>query len=205
MINIKNISKSFSGRKIFDGFSFRINPKDKVLIKGPSGIGKSTLLNIIMGFEYVDSGEIFFKDTAYSDIDINLIRSFLAWLPQNLNIIGRSKVNDYLNKLKKLSGNLNLNFTKNDILNYFSMLSLQADTLEKDLSNLSGGELQRLGLVICKLLDREIILLDEPTSALDADSTEKAINFILEMNKTIICISHNSDLDKYFNKQIILT
>jgi putative ABC transport system ATP-binding protein len=204
MIEIKNISKSFSGRKIFDNFSFDINKCDLVLIKGVSGIGKSTLFNILMGFDFIEAGEIFFNNIPYSEIEIQKVRSKTTWLPQNTNVIGQGKTIDYLLDLKKLTGNKDLKYDKEQILNYFSQLNLEHDTIEKHFSNLSGGERQRIGLIICKILNRDIILLDEPTSALDSESTQKAIEFIIKMRKTTICISHNSDMDTYFNKQIIL-
>lgn len=200
MIELKNIDKSFQDKILLNDFSYKININDKVLIKGQSGIGKSTIFNLIMGFEYPDAGDLYFYGKSYKEISIYDIRRKIAWLPQNTNIIGSGKISDFFLNLCKLHFNSHIRAERKFLEEQFQKLNLDVTILDKEFANLSGGELQRLGLIICKILDREVILLDEPTSALDKDSTLKAIEYITEMNKTIICISHNADLDLYFNK-----
>lgn len=200
MLKLININKSFQDRKVLTDFTLSVNKNDKILIKGQSGIGKSTIFNLIMGFEYPDSGQLFFNGHAYEAQSIYSIRKNISWLPQNTNIMGSGNISDFFFNLGKLHYNSNINNDKSYLEKQLSILNLEQDVLNKEFANLSGGELQRLGLIICKVLDREILLLDEPTSALDKDTTLKAIEYIIGMNNTIICISHNTDLDLFFNK-----
>ena len=72
-------------------------------------------------------------------------------------------------------------------------------------TTLSGGEAQRIAILTAILLNRELTLMDEPTSALDYRTADKAMNLIINSTKALICISHSSDFDKYFNRIINLS
>lgn len=86
MIVVKNLSFLFEGKNLFSNFSFEIPDNSFVSIIGESGKGKTTLLNLLLGFEKPFSGEIIFDNLLLNNDNVSSIRKEIAWLPQNFNI-----------------------------------------------------------------------------------------------------------------------
>ena len=154
-----------------------------VLISGPSGIGKTTLFNIISGFHEPISGSVFFNG-----------RELLSRPPWKRPV---STMFQSDNLFPHLSVKQNLmlgikNFSK-DIENQLYFLKIFS-LINQKCSELSGGELQRVALIKTLSREKPIILLDEPFSALDEDMIEKASILIQEytksMNSITLIISH---------------
>ena len=159
-----------------------------VLISGPSGIGKTTLFNIISGFYEPISGEVFFNG-----------RDLLSKPPwkrpvssmfQSDNLFPHLSVKQNL-MLGINNNSKNIESMKNKLtfLNIFSLFDRKSNEL-------SGGELQRVALIKTLLRERPILLLDEPFSALDSDMIKKASLLIEEhtrtMNLVTLLISHQN-------------
>jgi ABC-type multidrug transport system ATPase subunit len=192
-IIVKNISKSFNGKNIINHMSLEIPAGSKVAVTGKSGAGKSTLVNMLMGFILPDSGNITLLGMDVNEENINEIRENISWVPQELNI-DVNYVRDLLllpfsfNKNKKESP------TEKTIINALDKFGLNEDILTKDVSDISGGEKQRIFLTSSSLLKRKICFLDEPTSGLDADSKRKVINYFLnECTSTVIAVTHDQE------------
>lgn len=186
-----NISFSYPGETIFDGFDFYLKEGEKVVVKGESGSGKSTLFRLILGFELPDKGQVKFKGKVLKGDTLREFRTQSAWLPQDLNL-GEGTTNEVIRYPFRFKHSGNSMPTDPEIKNIFSDLGLEPDTLRKTFSELSTGQRQRVGLAICILLRKPIMLLDEPTSALDKNSKEKAITHLFSENKrTIISTSHD--------------
>lgn len=192
-IILKNISKSFDGKNIINHLSLKISAGSKVAVTGKSGAGKSTLVNMLMGFILPDSGNITLLGMNVNEENINEIRKNLSWVPQELNI----DVN-YVRDLLLLPFSFNKNKketpTEKTIINTLNKFGLNEDILGKDVSDISGGEKQRIFLTSSSLLKRKICFLDEPTSGLDADSKRKVINYFLnECRSTVIAVTHDQE------------
>ncbi len=191
MLKIENINLEFEGKTIFQNFSLTINKGDKIALTGPSGRGKSSLLNLIMGFAKPDTGSIFINNTRLIGKQIAGIRSNIAWLPQNVDIIGSGSVKSTVYSPFTYSNNKNNIPDENAVIQLMESFNLDNSLLEQDFKDLSGGEKQRIGLIICLLLRPRIMLLDEPTSALDKKSIGRAVDMILRNNSfTILSVSH---------------
>lgn len=203
-IIIKNISKSFNGIKIISNFSMEIPAGLKVAITGKSGAGKSTLVNMLMGFILPDTGNINLLGMDVIDKNIDKIRENLSWVPQELNL----DVN-YVRDLLMLPFGFNKN--KNDapsgekIIEALDLFGLNEDILSKDVSDISGGERQRIFLTASSLLKRKMIILDEPTSGLDSDSKRKVINYFLnDCGSTVVAVTHDMEWMENSNIKIDL-
>ena len=190
-IILRNISKSFNGINIINNLSLEIPAGSKVAITGNSGAGKSTLVNMLMGFVLPDSGNITSLGMNVNEKNINEIRENLSWVPQELNIDVR-----YVRDLLLLPFGYNKN--KKDkpsvktIIHALEMFGLKEDILVKDVSEISGGEKQRIFLTSSSLLKRKICFLDEPTSGLDSDTKRKVINYFLhECASTVVAVTHD--------------
>ena len=190
-IILRNISKSFNGVNIISNLSIEIPAGSKVTVTGKSGAGKSTLVNMLMGFILPDNGNITLLGMDVNEKNINEIRENLSWVPQELNIDVR-----YVRDLLLLPFGYNKN--KKDkpsvktIINALDMFGLKEDILSKDVSEISGGEKQRIFLTSSYLLKRKICFLDEPTSGLDSDSKREVINYFLhECASTVVAVTHD--------------
>ena len=192
-IILRNISKSFNGVNIINNLSLEIPAGSKVAVTGKSGAGKSTLVNMLMGFILPDIGNIALLGMDVNEENIDEIREELSWVPQELNI----DVN-FVRDLLLLPFGINKNKkdrpSKKTIINALEMFDLTEDILGKDVSDISGGEKQRIFITASSLLKRKMIILDEPTSGLDSDSKRKVINYFLnECASTVVAVTHDQE------------
>ena len=190
-IILGNISKSFNGVNIISNLSLEIPAGSKVAVTGKSGAGKSTLVNMLMGFILPDNGNITLLGMDVNEENINEIRENLSWVPQELNIDVR-----YVRDLLLLPFSYNKNKKDNPsvkaIINALDIFGLKEDIVSKDVSDISGGEKQRIFLTSSSLLKRKICFLDEPTSGLDSDTKRKVINYFLnECASTEVSVTHD--------------
>lgn len=190
MIKIKNIYLSFGDKKIFTDFSLVIKKGEKVLLNAPSGKGKSSLLKIIMGFVKVDSGEVYIADKLLSPDNIKEIRAKIAYLPQDI-ALPKMKVEDFIKSVLAYESNRKICYCREQVEAMLEDLMLPKDTLTQRTGSLSGGEKQRIGILIMQLLNREVFLLDEVTSALNSQLKEFITDYFLRMEQTIIVVSHD--------------
>ncbi len=192
-IILRNISKSFTGVNIISNLSLEIPTGSKVAVTGKSGAGKSTLVNMLMGFILPDNGKINLLGMDVNEENINEIRENLSWVPQELNIDVRY-VRDLLLLPFSYNKNKNNNPSKKTIINALDIFGLKEDILSKDVSDISGGEKQRIFLASSSLLKRKICFLDEPTSGLDSDTKRKVINYFLhKCTSTVLAVTHDQE------------
>lgn len=186
-----NISFSYPGESIFDGFHFYLKEGENVAVKGESGSGKSTLFRLILGFEHPDEGQIEWENSPLTGKRLRQFRSRTAWLPQDLNI-GKGTTLEVMQYPFRFKQSGNSIPSEDQLIEIFSDLGLEPETLRKTFSDLSTGQRQRAGLALCILLKKPVMLLDEPTSALDEASKEKAIQHLLSNStRSILSTSHD--------------
>lgn len=180
---------------MLNNFSFEINQGDKVNISGRSGIGKTTIFRLILGFEHPDVGEIYYKDKLFSEKVLHDVRREIAYVSQDLNI-GTGTVRLFFDETLSLKVNQKYRAgAELCIQQYFDLLELPLALIDKNIEELSGGEKQRVAIVNALLLQRKVFLLDEVTSALDKSLKEKVLNFFLKnADYTVIYISHDNYL-----------
>jgi len=198
MIKFESVFLSFQGKEILTNFDLTILKNEKVLIQGKSGIGKTTLLKLLLGFGTIDKGEVIFNGQKISKANITGIREQIFYLSQDIDLRD-GIINNLINEILQANSIKYKNDKLNELLNF---LDLNIDVLEQKVKDLSGGERQRVGFLICFLLNRPVWLLDEPTSALDDVMKKKIADFILDQEKTIIIISHDSVWKKNKNIKI---
>ena len=216
-IIFQNIKFSYANKNIINDLNLQINKNECIGIVGESGSGKTTLLNILLGLLIPDKGKIYIDD-----ININFNDFYwgdtIGYVPQFIYLI-----NDTIKK------NIAFGIKPEEIDEKQVLSSINNSHLDnfiKDLSdginhiidengkNLSGGQVQRLGIARALYYKPKILILDESTSSLDSETEESILKIIekLKNNLTIILISHRQNplkiCDKIYkikNKQIELT
>ena len=213
LITAKNIYKSYRNGNnvlsVLEKISFEIKEKDFVTVVGPSGIGKSTLLNIIGTLDKPDSGSIEFdgrdlskmNDTQLSNLRLNMI----GFVFQFHHLIPEFNVIDNV-IMPNLIAEKNPNYSlAKDLLDQVQII----DKLNSFPSQLSGGEKARVAVARALMNNPKIILADEPTGNLDAENAERLIDLLLKVKKdfdhSIVLSTHNKKLSKLGNKKFEIT
>ncbi|MDD3043745.1 MAG: ABC transporter ATP-binding protein [Methanosarcinaceae archaeon] len=203
MIKYENIGISFNNKKVLSDFNLEIGPGQKVLLKGKSGSGKSTLFKILLGFAKPEEGKVYFQKGPISPEKVREIRKAVAYVSQDPDI-GEGRVRTLLEEIFSYRANRNL-FDSQKLRSLMEEFELEEDILEKNYEELSGGEKQRVGIIIALLLEREVYLLDEATSALDAGLKQKVADYFLHRrNWTLFIISHDPEWEREDVKIIVL-
>ena len=192
-VEFNNFSISIGGRRLFHNLSFSLNEGDRLLIKGPSGVGKSLFIKSILGF-IPFKGTITIKGEVLTPKNVSKLRLNIAYVPQNTDVFW-GKLKDNLKEIFSARANKNTNFSLKDFLKFIENfdLKLKEEMLERVWSDFSGGERQKILIAIAYFLKRDIFLLDEPTSALDEESKKKIVSFFNNLDKTIIVASHDKE------------
>ena len=198
-IIIDNVSYSYDGAvNIINNLSFIINKGDIVRISGPSGIGKTTLISLILGFNRPQSGNISFKYLNNLYEASFKTRGLIAYVSQE-NILFSGSIYDNFKLFSNVSDVSLINdaLAKASILDEINELPNGINTILKDKgAGLSIGQIQRIMVAIAIASNKPIIILDEPASALDRDNEVAMMNNLVSLGKTIIYISHKDSLIK---------
>jgi len=195
MFEFQHITKQFSDKFVLQDFSFKIAQGDKINIAGRSGIGKTTLFRLLLGFEQPDSGTIYYKNKPLTDASVWELRRNVAYVSQDLNI-GRGNVQAFFDETLSLKANIAYKISyKAELKKHFEYFELAENILLKNIEELSGGEKQRIAIINALLLNRSIFFLDEITSALDKVLKTKVLDYFLQNpDFTVLYISHDNYL-----------
>lgn len=188
---VKNIAKSFNGKKVLEDVSLELPEGELLVVLGPSGCGKSTLLRIIAGLEEADSGEVHIDSRRVDQLrpkDRNVALVF-----QNYSLYPHMTIEKNLAFPLKVSGVPKAEI-KERVQKIAKMLELQ-DRLKDKPGQLSGGQRQRVALGRAIIREPSLFLLDEPLSNLDADlrmrMRQEIVKLQKELKKTMLHVTHD--------------
>ena len=195
MIKFENLCLNFGNKQILENFNLNIKKGEKILLSAPSGSGKSSILKLLLGFVQSNSGKITVNGLELDKKNITSIRDYISYVSQDVEL-KREKVYPLIQEIFTYRGNSNKTFDANKLNELLDYFELEKSLLDKNVKQLSGGERQRLGIIICILLDRPIWILDEITSGLEISLKQKAIDYILDSEKTVLVVSHDVQWEK---------
>ncbi len=201
IIGCENIVKSFGQgdekRNVLDGVSVEINEGEFVSVMGPSGSGKSTLMFALSGMDSVDSGKVTFGGKELSMLSENELadirRTKMGFVFQqptllkNLNILD----NIILPSMRDHRGNdVKLTEKARALLKKADIMELE----NREITQASGGQLQRVGICRALMSDPKVIFGDEPTGALNSKSANEIMKLLAEIHRsgtTIVLVTHD--------------
>ena len=188
-IEIRNLTKAFEGQTVLDNYSVSFEDGSFTCIMGKSGVGKTTLLNILMGLESADSGEII-------GLDAKRISA----------VFQENRLCDNLTALLNIRMVIDKNqgISDSEIISWLDKIGLGSDT-KKPVSEFSGGMKRRVAILRALLADFDLLIMDEPLKGLDDETKQQVIDLIKELTKekTVIMTTHDDSEAEAFNANII--
>jgi len=207
MLTCENISFDIEGHNLFSNINLNLKSQKDLLITGPSGIGKTTLLSILCGLQKPTNGSIIYNDIDLYNLAENEVDNFrgknLGIVFQNFNLINSFTVKQNIEIAANATG------TRSSV-QYFNLLDRVglADKSHIKVANLSIGEKQRLAVARAFVGEPQWIFCDEPTSSLDDKNANIIANLIKEESSrckaSLVLITHDSRIQTLINFSKIL-
>ena len=202
MLELRNVTKKYDGKVIFEDISLKVNKGEIVSILGPSGCGKTTLLHIILGLTDISSGRLAYDNEDITRVPMkhrgfNIVFQDYALFP-NLNV--KQNIEYGLRNRPNVS-------TQAEVDELVDLLEIKPH-LNKRISQLSGGQKQRVALARTLVMKPKILLLDEPLSALDGVIKETIKARIREIaaryELTTLIVTHDPEEAMTLSDRILL-
>ena len=192
MLSLNNVQFSWSIEEKFE-FNISIKKGEVVTIEGPSGVGKSTLINLISGFLVPERGEILWLNKRIDNLQPN--ERPTSTIFQNNNLFEHLSCFD--NVCLGISAKLKISSRdKENINSLFSELGI-TKIMERMPNEISGGQEARVSIIRALMTKKPILLLDEPVSSLDQETREETLKIIKKTSKkynlTLVIVSHHRD------------
>ncbi|EGM53456.1 amino acid ABC transporter ATP-binding protein [Ligilactobacillus ruminis] len=191
MLELKNIKKSFSGRKILDGISLKVTDGEIMCIVGQSGGGKTTLLRCISGLERIDEGEMILDGRKFDPMSSK--EALIGVVFQEYNLFPHLSVLENVTLAPKIALKKDPQAVEKEARQLLKKLALEG---KENLYpyQLSGGQKQRVSIARALAMHPKILCYDEPTSALDPGLRDKVRDIILSLkdeSMTQIVVTHD--------------
>lgn len=196
MIKLVNVTKCFSDgsnvRYIFKNCNFEFKKGSTTAIVGRSGLGKTTLVKLILGITSLNEGDILVCGSSVLDMKnlSKVRRRNIGCVFQNFNLISGFTVKENILLPRYFFEN-----GENNINEICNTLGLSKEMLSKSIDKISGGEKQKVALARALINNPEILIADEPTGNLDADNEQNIIELLKRINEelgiTIITVTHS--------------
>ena len=192
VLELSHVTKAFGKNVVLNDVSLNIHEHDVVVLCGPSGGGKSTLIRTINGLERINSGSITYRGTLQTNRTLPEFRKHIGMVFQQFNLFHNLTVKDNLLvapvKVKKVPKQEALEKAR-EYLETFGI----GDKMDAYPHQLSGGQKQRVAIVRSLLMEPDIMLFDEPTSALDPEMIKEVLDAIRRLSAlgmTMLIVTH---------------
>ena len=192
MIDFKNIMLKVHRQTLLDDATLQISGGDKVVVRGRSGCGKSSLLKCAVGALPLDGGAVCIDELTLSAETVAEVRARIAFIGQE-PVLGAEHVREALLLPFHFKAHSGSQPTNKQIYQLLERLHLSNDILDKPCKRISGGEKQRIAIIRALLLNKTIFLADEVTSALDPESKKAVIAELFRPEITLLSVSHDPE------------
>lgn len=197
MIKVENLSKSFKNTEVLHNISFEIKKGDFAAIMGPSGSGKSTLLYSISGMDTISGGSVKFEGTNISHMqedELSLFRlNKMGFVFQNAQMLKNLSVFDNITLPGLVAKKESADKIRKRAMELMKKMEIE-EIENRDIREVSGGQLQRASICRAMINKPEILFLDEPTGALNSAATDQVLSILEDLNSdgmTIMTVTHD--------------
>jgi len=203
MIQFNNISVCEYEVTILSNIDLVIEQGTSVVLVGPSGSGKSSLIKTVVGALPLSSGSLTVDGVTLSPESAHLIRSKIAFIGQE-PLMGAELVRDALMLPFSFKAHHGRDPSQESLSELLVAVGLDASILDKKSSEISGGEKQRIAILRALILNKSIIVADEFTSALDPKSKQQVMKMLLDGGKTILSVSHDPEWIELCDRKVVV-
>lgn len=206
MIEFQNVSKAFANKKILDHANFTIKDQEFFVLVGPSGSGKTTTLKMINQLVTHSEGKILINNEEISTANLRKLRLSVGYVLQKIALFPNLTVSENIALIPEMKGwdKAKIADRTNELLDLVGLNP--KDYAQRQPSELSGGEQQRVGILRAIAANPKIVLMDEPFSALDPISRRQLQIFIKDlqkkMNLTVVFVTHDLDEALYLADRV---
>lgn len=206
MIEFQNVSKAFANKKILDHANFTIKDQEFFVLVGPSGSGKTTTLKMINQLVTHSEGKILINNEEISTANLRKLRLSVGYVLQQIALFPNLTVSENIALIPEMKGwdKAKIADRTNELLDLVGLNP--KDYAQRQPSELSGGEQQRVGILRAIAANPKIVLMDEPFSALDPISRRQLQIFIKDlqkkMNLTVVFVTHDLDEALYLADRV---
>lgn len=190
MIQLQNVSKSFKGQLAVQNLNLQVRAGEILGLLGANGAGKSTTINLLLGFLTPDSGTVKIDEKETSS-QVAEVRQLVGYIPENVNLYPYLSGLENLDYFCKLAG---LQYSKTELQEVLSTCGLQSEAHQKKVSEYSKGMRQKVGVAIAYAKKAKVYLLDEPASGLDPLASNELSELLKKLaadGATILMASHD--------------
>ena len=194
MLKISQLSKQFGGHLALDNLTLDIDAGEVYCLLGSNGAGKSTTINLVLGFIKAEQGEILIDNICLNvdnKAELLAAREKVAYIPEQMNLYLEFNAIENLRYMAQLSG---LTLKRSDFEAALVQTGLASDVWQKPLKNYSKGMRQKVGIAFAIVRQSKLVLLDEPTSGLDPSAMEefvRIVKLLAEQGAAVLMVSHD--------------
>lgn len=202
ILNLKNVGKSYksgnSTLSVLQDINFEVHPGSTLSIVGPSGSGKTTLLGLCAGLDRASTGQVTLHGTQLNGLSEDALAAlrnqYIGFIFQNFQLLPTLTALENVMVPMELRGERNIKARSIELLDKVGL----ADRSHHYPTQLSGGEQQRVSLARAFSNRPSILFADEPTGNLDAETSEKVVKLLFELNReagtTLVLVTHDPEL-----------
>ena len=210
MIMVKNISKSYKDAIVLNNVSLEINKGDFTAVMGPSGSGKSTLLYSISSMDNPDEGEVIFEGIDVSKLSESELSKFrlnkMGFVFQNSQMLKNLSIFDNIILPGMVAKRESIEVVRARATELMSKMGIE-DIKDRDIREVSGGQLQRAAICRAMINSPEILFMDEPTGALNSEAASQVMEILKKLNQegiSIMLVTHDAKMASMAKKVIYI-
>ncbi|WP_417203435.1 ABC transporter ATP-binding protein [Acetoanaerobium sticklandii] len=210
MIKVKDISRSYKDTVVLNNVSLEINKGDFTAVMGPSGSGKSTLLYSISSMDNPDEGEVVFEGIDVYKLSESELSKFrlnkMGFVFQNSQLLKNLSIFDNIILPGMVAKRESIEVVRARATELMSKMGIE-DIKDRDIREVSGGQLQRAAICRAMINSPEILFMDEPTGALNSEAASQVMEILKKLNQegiSIMLVTHDAKMASMAKKVIYI-